>query len=379
MEQLCIINIGLVSILIALLIGCLVIKHRVKIVRFIKKKQVLRFIANVLVPFIVPLVISVLTILHRNSEDPAEIKWTTIVLLCVASVNLVVQFAIWIKEKKESDLRWERIAAGRAFNNMFEVHKNKSSQLRAAYHKGLKQGMLTDADIPYNIFEQIRKITWEFCNTISQITDIPTKDLEAAFIYHYPSPKGSKTEKTDNQWKWVVGRGSRFEDNLLDFVNDKETAFHHIINNNIASMFYNDKTKAAKKQCYKYSYKDYEYDRVGSFFAAKVAFSGNDQILCEGIIVINSYGKRFLDSIPGYTEKELSHLILDSIFPCFRYMLTTELAMLYFRHQDDEPEKTDSKADDSNAADTASCPESSECGKAVKCIITASKKIWRKQ
>lgn len=376
MEQLCIINAVLISILIALFVVCLVVKYRVKIFRFMKKKQVLRFVANVLVPFVIPLAISVLTILHGNSGEPVVIKWSTIVLLCVASVNLVIQFNIWIKEKKESDQRWERMAAGRAFNNMFEVHKNKSSQLRTAYHNGLKHGMLTDADIPYNIFDQIRKITWEFCNTMSQITDISTKDLEAAFIYRY-AYKDAK--KPDRDWRWIVGRGSRFDEALSDFVNDKTSAFHYIINSNIASMFYNDKSEAEKEGHYKYSYKDDEYDRVGSFFAAKVAFSGNDQILCEGIIVINSYGKRFLDSIPGYTEKELSHMILDSIFPCFRYMLTTELAMLYFRHQDDEPETTDSKTDNPDAAKTEQSTRDSECCKAVKCIITASKKIWRKQ
>lgn len=378
MEKLSVINAVLISILISLIVICLFVKYRVQIKRFMRKKQVFRFVVNVLIPFVVPLAISVLTVLMGNEGEPAEIKWTTIILLCVAFVNVTIQFGVWIKEKKEGDERWERMAAGRAFNNMFEVHKSKSSQLRSAYHNGLKQGMLTDGDIPYNIFEQIRKITWEFCNTISQITDIPTKDLEAAFIYHYPTPKEENAEKTDTQWKWIVGRGSRLDEDLTDFVCDSETAFHYMINNNAASMFYNDKTKAADKQCYKYSYKDYEYDRVGSFFAAKVAFSGNDHILCEGIIMINSYGKKFLDSNSGYTEKELSHMILDSIFPCFRYMLTTELAMLYFRHQDDDQNKLAPNEASSHGSDTTSSPENVEGCKAVKCIITASKKIWRK-
>lgn len=376
MKQLCVINVVLVSILIALLIVCLVVKHRAKINRFMKKKQVFRFVVNVIIPFAVPFAISILTIIWEGNAVSNELRWATIVLSCVASVNLAAQLGIWLKEKKESDLRWERMAAGRAFNNMFEIHKSKSSQLRTAYHNGLKHGMLTDADIPYNIFDQIRKITWEFCNTMSQITDIPTKDLEAAFIYRY-AYKDAKGP--DGDWRWVVGRGSRFDEKLSDFVNDKTSAFHYIINSNIASMFYNDKSEAEKEGHYKYSYKDDEYDRVGSFFAAKVAFSGNDQILCEGIIVINSYGKRFLDSIPGYTEKELSHMILDSIFPCFRYMLTTELAMLYFRHQDDEPETTDSKAEDTGTTEAAQGIKNSECCKAVKCIITASRKIWREQ
>lgn len=170
-----------------------------------KKNQICRFLVNILVPFVVPLTISVLTILDGSKEEWTGLEWAVLVLICVAALNSAFQFGFWLKEKKEKDLRWENNAAGYAFNNMFEVHKSKSSQLRSAYHNGLRNGMLTDADIPYNTFEQIRRITWEFCRTISQITNIPTKNLEAAFIYHYVYEGAEKDGSTN--WKWIVGRG----------------------------------------------------------------------------------------------------------------------------------------------------------------------------
>ena len=376
MYQYCTINMVLICGVIILLTICLIIRFRTQIVRFMKKNQICRFLVNILVPFVVPLTISVLTILDGSKEEWTGLEWAVLVLICVAALNSAFQFGFWLKEKKEKDLRWENNAAGYAFNNMFEVHKSKSSQLRSAYHNGLRNGMLTDADIPYNTFEQIRRITWEFCRTISQITNIPTKNLEDAFIYHYVYEGAEKDGSTN--WKWIVGRGTRFDKNLSDFVCDNESAFHNMISNNIASVFCNDKRDAAKHQCYKYSYKDFEYDRVGSFFGAKIAFSGNDALLCEGIIFINSYGKKFLDDFPEYTEKEMSHMILDGIFPCFRYMLTTELAMLYFRHQGNSQGENGGNNQGEQAEDLDAADYQMDDVR-TKCIISASKRIWRKR
>lgn len=56
-----------------------------------------------------------------------------------------------------------------------------------------------------------------------------------------------------------------------------------------------------------FSYRDNSHNRIGSFVAVKVAFSGNDQKLCEGIVMIHSYGYQFLDSMPRQTEEDLRH------------------------------------------------------------------------
>ena len=294
-------------------------------------------------------------------------------MIVIVCLNLVVQFIVWCNEKKENDIRWENFAAKHAFNNMHEIFKGKMFQLRSSYHNGLKQGMLTDADVPYSVFEQIRKITWEFCRTVSKITDIPTKDLDAAFIYHYIYKDSTKK---DQEWRWITGKGTKFSLTLNNFVGNMDSTFHHMISKNVSTLFYNDKNEAASDQKYQYTYKDYNHKCKGSFVAAKVAFSGNDDTLCEGIIMVNSYGKKFLDNLSEYTEEELMHLILDSIFPCYRQLLSAELAMLYFRHQTDiEPEKCHKKK--RHKQKFIFFPESlKQHKKAFKCLIATTKKIW---
>lgn len=40
-----------------------------------------------------------------------------------------------------------------------------------------------------------------------------------------------------------------------------------------------------------------------------------------------------MDDVKEITENEMEHFISDEIFPCYRHLLQTELAMLYFCHQ----------------------------------------------
>lgn len=368
-----IVNTVLLSLIALFLLTWLIIKNWRSIIRFFKKTQVVRFIVNVFVPFAVPLAISIITFVPANENDKLKTS-LAIALSGLAVINLFVQLGIWMKEKKETDIRWENHAAKHAFNNLFEIYANKNSQLRTAYHNGLRQGMLTDADIPYNIFDMIRKITWEFCNTVSDITDIPTKDMDGAFVYHYVYPGASKKEQT---WKWVIGKGGKFKPGLNDFTLTTDSTFHYMSNNNVSVVFFNDKANAVKAQQYVCSYRDYSHDCKGSIFAAKVAFSGNDKTLCEGIVMVNTYGHQFMDNLPWQTEKELKELLQDSIFPCYSKLLTSELAMLYFRHQSEGDEKEDCKA-------YHNCPFSFKekikiHKKAYKCIVAASKKIWTRK
>ena len=369
----CVVNTILLGLIATFLLTWLIIKNWRRIVRFFRKKQVVRFIVNVFVPFAIPLAISIITFAPTNETDEVKIS-LAIALASFAIINLFVQLGIWIKEKKEADIRWENHAARHAFNNLFEIYANKNSQLRTAYHNGLKQGMLTDADIPYNIFDMIRKITWEFCNTVSDITDIPTKDMDGAFVYRYVYPGASEKEKT---WKWVTGKGGKFKPGLNDFTLTTDSTFHYMSNNNVSVVFFNDKADAVKEQQYVCSYRDYSHDCKGSIFAAKVAFSGNDETLCEGIVMVNCYGHKFMDNLPWQTEQELKELLQDSIFPCYSKLLTTELAMLYFRHQSEDDKKEDCKTG-------CDCPFSFKekfkiHKKAYKCIVAASKKIWTRK
>ena len=98
--------------------------------------------------------------------------------------------------------------------------------------------------------------------------------------------------------------------------------------------------------------------------------------------MVNSYGKRFLDNAPEHTEDELMHLIVDSIFPCYRQLLSAELAMLYFRHQSKKvrvvrkgkPQKAKPQYKPVNTLEYLRCNK-----QAFKCLIASTKKIWTKE
>ena len=199
----------------------------------------------------------------------------------IACINTGFQLIEWIKEHQEINLRWKNEAAKYAYNDMFEVHMSKNTQLRTAYHRGLRQGMLSFADVPYDVFDQIRKISWELCNTIGQITKIEKKDLSAAFIYRYTY---DKCNNKDKQWRWITGKGSKFNKDLNTYVegdkndptNEKNrNVFYDISHEDKMSVYFcNDKLKATKssKVYYNPSYRDESHSNIGSFFCGKGRF-----------------------------------------------------------------------------------------------------------
>lgn len=373
MKALCVTNIVLIGILILLVLICICVKYCRNILHFIRKKQVVKFLINVVIPFLIPLIVSMVDFEGKwEFKLPEDVSGPVAFLLGIAAMNLIIQFIMWLKEQKEADIRFENLSAKYAYNSLFEIHKKKNVQLRNAHHNGLERGMLTAADVPYNIFDQIREITWGFGRAIAEITGIPTKDLDASFIYRYTY---SGAGKYDRSWRWVTGKGSKFRADLNDFAETNDSTFHYMGNNNVATLFYNDKSVAHSLQRYLYSDKDHSHNCIGSIVAAKVAFSGNDEKLCEGIIMVNTYGQRFLEKTPRFTEDELRDLILDSILPCYKNLLTTELAMLYFQHRDE--------LDDSLSNKTAHCVRAgrriSVHKNAFKCIVEATKKTWTKK
>lgn len=241
MDNLHFINTILLGFLIALVLSCIFVKHRIAILRFIKKKQIIRFLVNVVSPFLISLILSMVDFDTWTIKKPTEITAPVAFLLGITILNLIIQFIVWTKEQKEADIRLENLAAKHAYNSLFEIHKSKNVQLRNAHHNGLERGMLTAGDIPYNIFDQIREITWGFGQAIGEITGIPTKDLDSSFIYRYTY---SGAGKYDRSWRWVTGKGSKFRADLNDFAETNDSTFHYMGNNNAAALFYNDKSVA---------------------------------------------------------------------------------------------------------------------------------------
>ena len=71
----------------------------------------------------------------------------------------------------------------------------------------------------------------------------------------------------------------------------------------------------------------------GSVMASKVIFSSNASQCSEGILIITTYGEKFVRDDSEHTPEEFERIIEHDIFPCYRNLLKMELGMLYFRHK----------------------------------------------
>lgn len=327
-ELLTLVGISVLVIIVALIIKC---EWKYQIIRWWKKYRVLKFVVNIFVPFIIPFILTFILIEPEAFSDRKELFITTLVLWGVVIGNFVLQFKYWKQDRDESLLQWENFASKQAYTGLYRIHKDRKAQYSTASIKGFKNGTLKTKHIPYDIFEQIRKICLEFSEVIGDITGIPAVHISVSFIYHYTSE-----DIEDKCWKWVIGRNSKFNGQLEAFIGQKDSMYHHMIHNGIPFIFYNDKKQAVDKGVFYYSAKDRLHNNSGSIFASKFAFNNNAENCCEGLLMITTYGEKFVKKNSEYSEAEFEQLLLDKIFPCYKNLLQAELGMLYFRHKDDE-------------------------------------------
>lgn len=299
-----------------------------------KRKLVGKFISTVILPMLIPFFVSIVVKLDERFSWWERSDRIIIIVLAISCIimliNSVIQFFYWRKEQTEAYLRWENRASSYAYNGLYKIHKDKNMQFRMYSHKCPFNGSVDANQIPYDIFSQIQNICTELANTISLITMIPTVRLSVSFIYHYTYENANDF---DRQWRWIIGRNSKFKTNLQQFVATKGSIYYHMVHEKVPFVFYNDKMEARNRGHYYYSSKDRLHSEAGSLFASKFAFNNNNQNCCEAIIMITSYGEKFVKGNMEYTENEYRQLLLDKILPCYKNLLQSELGMLYFRHK----------------------------------------------
>lgn len=323
----------IVLVLVVFKTMTLIVKYRRNILLWWKRYAIWKFIVNVFLPFAIPFVITiVVTISGGDNYKPFEPLFLFLCAMCVfAIVNLCFQLRFWIKEHKERKLEWKYQASHHAYYSLYDVIKEKNIQYGIKSIE-MKNGYIPEKMIPYNVFDQIRRICSAFRHAVAHITGIDTVHITVSFIYHYTY---EDTTKDDYSWRWIMGKDSGFDISLKDFTKRDESMYHYLINNNSAMAFYNDKNDAAEDCKYYFSYKDRLHNNEGSLFASKVSFANNLGTCCEGILMITTYGQKFVESNSEHTPDEFKKLLLDEIFPCYKNLLKIELGMLYFRHKTD--------------------------------------------
>lgn len=217
-------------------------KWKAQIIRWWKKYHVMKFVVNIVVPFIVPFVLTFILTDPHFFENRKELLIPVLALWAVVIANFIFQFKYWKQDRDEALLRWENFASKHAYMGLYRIHKDKKTRYSTSSLKEFKSGSIEDKSIPYDVFEQVRKICLEFSEVIGDITGIPAVHISVSFIYHYTS-----TDIKEQGWKWVIGRNSKFNGKLNEFISQDNSMYHHMIKNNIPFVFYNDKKDAVNK------------------------------------------------------------------------------------------------------------------------------------
>jgi len=325
------------GILILLYIVSVICKHWQLIKSKWEEHNAKKFIISVVLPFLIPFIITIgLAIFNASDDDGTfwnyflEGEFWFLLLMCVISVVvLVLQYKEWKKEHEERKTEWVNSIYFHAYNNLKRVLSAKTSAYRTrAVNSG--HGFLEQEDIGYDVFAHIRNICDAFSLAISDMTDIADTHVSVSFIYRYTY---NGANQRDSEWRWILGKDSNLNISLDDFVNRDDTMYHYIINNSDDFVFYNDKQQANREGRYYFSSKDKLHNSVGSIIAAKIFFSSNAETCCEGVIMLTTYGKTFIEEHSERTPQEFEELLKHEIFSNYKQLLKTELGMLYFRHK----------------------------------------------
>lgn len=247
---------------------------------------------------------------------------------------LIDGFFIWRfykSSKSDKEILLTTKINSTAYTNAYQLSEKKRDYVIQKTYTDTYQ--LSEDVIPYDIFDYISEICKNFRDTISQITSIKQEYMCVTFIYHYDY-KGANAD--DLSWRWVVGKESSVRIPLDHLVERENSLYNYLIKSNggkLNSVFSNDKRQLAYEGHYFMSSRDEDHNRIGSVFAVKVPFGNNAENFVEGVLLVSSYGRRFVDSSSEYTEDELKNIIFEDLYPYYQRLLETELGMLYLRHE----------------------------------------------
>jgi len=287
------------------------------------RKKIFETFVLIICPFVIPILMG-LDYVQQSIAKPMYY------IVYISLIGLNVFGIIWlqIKNKQTADDLWTNKASRYAYSNLYDLNETKR-----LYHidRSYKPQSIPAEFIPYDVHRYIGEVCKSFSETIRSIADIKKENMSVSFIYRYVYDKCD-----DKEWKWITGRELTLTTPLSDFINQKDTVYYQLLNSKETVFFCNDKKEWIDNGKYYVSARDCRHNKTGSFFVARIMFSNNAKSFCEGIIMVSSYGKKFVEEEDNYSVDEMKRLIIDNIFPCYQRLLETELGMLYFRHKKDD-------------------------------------------
>ena len=205
----------------------------------------------------------------------------------------------------------------------------------------LKEVYIPEKYIPYDVHGYVSEICMSFRDTISEFTSVPQEYMSVTFIYHYDYPEANDDDKS---WRWVIGKEATTQIELNYFVTQCPTLYNYMVSGchgDVTNVvFCNNKIELALTGHYQMSSRDKDHNQNGSVFAVKVAFGNNAHNFVEGILLISTYGKKFVEAGSNFDVDELKNVLLEELYPYYQRLLETELGMLYLRHKKAQKEGT---------------------------------------
>lgn len=283
-----------------------------------------KFIIFTVAPFCIPIIGEIIP----DSHIIPEFKHLLLVLAFM--IDILYAWNFYKSVSADRLKNFSDIINKESYSNARELCERKRDYIiNKTYDAKYK---IDDNDVPYDIHNYIAEICKNFCNTISEITSMDKKYMGVTFIYRY-----KYADADYSMWKWIVGKEGTTTISLDQFVKEPDTLYFYLINGDkngdVDSIFCNDKRKLEKIRHYHMSKRDDAHDNEGSVFASKILFGNNATHFVEGILIVSTYGKRFItNNNCEYSESELKNLIFEELFPYYQRLLEAELGMLYLRH-----------------------------------------------
>ncbi|MBR1751449.1 MAG: hypothetical protein IJ740_11335 [Ruminococcus sp.] len=282
---------------------------------------------------LVPLGIPYINEINDNYiSTPAK----NIIIIILASLDLFFAYKFYKNNYKEKHNEIKDKILRKGYSNAFVLSDKKKEYIISKSYDEIYR--ITKEQIPYDVHDYISEICKNFRDTISDITGIEIEYNSVTFIYHYIYD-GANDE--DRMWRWVVGKETTTHTPLNEFVEKSDSLYNYLINNrNVNSVFSNDKKDLKSRYHYYMSPRDKDHNEIGSVFSVKIDFNNNAQDFVEGILLISTYGKKFVDNNSrNMTVKDFKNIVYEELFPYYRRLIESELGMLYLKHISDKTQQ----------------------------------------
>lgn len=278
---------------------------------------------------VIPAIIPIIWLIPQEyvSDDARSIFMS---ICYIVDLVLIIKhyYKAYKEDRKQSEMKIKSIA----YTNAFQLSERKRDAIINISYDG--DYRIPKENVPYDVHNYIAEICKNFRDTVSQITHVPQEHMAVTFIYHYTYPNATDT---DLSWRWVVGKESSTKTPLDRFVERENSLYHYLITGDnghqVNSVFCNDKKTLEYDGHYFMSARDKDHNKVGSVFAVKVIFGNNAKSFVEGILLVSTYGRRFVEGDSNFTKDELRNLLFEGLYPYYQRLLESELGVLYLRHE----------------------------------------------